>query len=77
MLGHLYGYFCIIGYVENCLKPIVKETWKQTRSTDTKDIKLLHNNVRPHIHPDVINYLTEEGMNIMAHPPYSSDPCIV
>jgi transposase len=38
---------------------------------------LLHDNARPHIHSDVINHLTEEGINIMPHPPYSPDlaPC--
>jgi histone-lysine N-methyltransferase SETMAR len=64
-------------YIENCLKPVVKEIWKQRRSAGTKGIKLLHDNARPHIHSDVINYLTEEGINIMPHPPYSPDlaPC--
>ena len=56
-------------YIENCLKPFVKEIWKQRRSTDTTGIKLLDDNARAHIHSDVIDYLTEEGMNIMAHPP--------
>ncbi|CAF2698908.1 unnamed protein product [Rotaria sp. Silwood2] len=42
-----------------------------------KGIKLLQDNARPHIHSDVINYLTEEGIIIMSHPPYSPDlaPC--
>ena len=37
-----------------------------------------HNNARVHSHSDVINYLTEEGIIIMSHPPHSpSDlaPC--
>ena len=34
---------------------------------------MLHDNTRFHIHSDVINYLTEEGMNIMPHPAYSPD----
>ena len=64
-------------YIENCLKPVVKEIWKQRKSAGTKGIKLLHDNARPHIHSDVINYLTEEGIIIMPHPPYSPDlaPC--
>jgi histone-lysine N-methyltransferase SETMAR len=64
-------------YIENCLKPIVKEIWKQRRSNGTKGIKLLHDNARPHRHSEVISYLTEEGINIMPHPPYSPDlaPC--
>ena len=36
-------------------------------------MKLVEDNVRPHIHSDVLNYLTEEGINIMAHLPYSPD----
>ncbi|CAF3885412.1 unnamed protein product [Rotaria sp. Silwood1] len=52
-------------------------TGDETRSADKKRITLLHDNARPHIHSDVINYLTEEDINIMPHPPYSPDlaPC--
>ncbi|CAF3297759.1 unnamed protein product [Rotaria sp. Silwood2] len=53
--------------------PTVKEIWKQRKSAGTKSIKLLHDNARPHTHSDVINYLTEEGIIIMPHPPYSPD----
>ena len=40
-------------------------------------MKLVEDNARAHIYSDVINYLTEEGMNIMTHLSYSSDlaPC--
>jgi histone-lysine N-methyltransferase SETMAR len=64
-------------YIENCLKPVVKEIWKQRKSSGTNGVKLLHDNARPHVHSDVIDYLTKEGINIMSHPPYSSDlaPC--
>jgi len=64
-------------YIENCLKPVVKEICKQRKSNGTNGIKLLHDNAQPHSHSNVINYLTEEGINIMPHPPYSPDlaPC--
>ncbi|CAF3268782.1 unnamed protein product [Rotaria sp. Silwood2] len=64
-------------YIENCIKPVVKEIWKQRKSAGTKGIKLLQDNARPHIHFDVINYLTEEGIIIKSYPPYSPDlaPC--
>ncbi len=64
-------------YIENCLKPVVKEIWKHRNSNGTKGMKLLHDNARPHAHSDVINYLIEEGINILSHPPYSPDlvPC--
>ena len=60
-------------YIEICLKPVVKEIWKQRRSAGTKGINLLHDNARIHIHSDVINYLAEEDINIMSHPAYSPD----
>ena len=64
-------------YVENCLKPVVKEICKKRKSAGTKGIKLLHGNARPHVHSDVINYLTEESIIIMPHSPYLPDvaPC--
>ena len=64
-------------YIENCLKHVIKEIWKQRRLADTKGMKLLEDNARAHIHSDVINYLTEEGVNTMAHPPYLFDRCTV
>ena len=38
---------------------------------------MLEDNARPHIHSDVISYLTEEGINIIAYLQYSPDlvPC--
>ena len=38
-------------------------------------MKLVEDNARVYIHSDVINSLTEEGMNIMAHAAYSPDRC--
>ncbi|CAM4989461.1 unnamed protein product, partial [Rotaria socialis] len=60
-------------YIENRLKLVVKEIRKQRKSNGTKGIKLLHDNASPHRHSDIINYLTEEGINIIPHPPYSPD----
>ncbi|CAF4629919.1 unnamed protein product, partial [Rotaria socialis] len=60
-------------YIENCLKPVVKEIRKQRKSNGTTGIKLLRDNASPHRHSDVINCLTEEGINIIPHPPYSPD----
>ena len=37
-------------------------------------MKLLDDTARSHIHSDVINYLTEQGIDIM---PYSPDRCTV
>ena len=43
-------------YIENCLKPVLKEIWKQRKSSGTKGIKLLGDNARPHIHSNIIHY---------------------
>ena len=55
----------------------INEIRKQAKSSHTKCVKLLHDNGSPHTHSDVIDFLTEEGIEIMPHPPYSSDlaPC--
>ena len=60
-------------YFENCLKSVVKEILKQRRLAGTQGMKLVEDNARSHIHSDLINYLTKTGINIMAHPLYSSD----
>jgi hypothetical protein len=53
--------------------PVINEIWKQEKSSYTKRIKLLHDNDPPHNHWNVINYLTEEVIEIMSHAPYSPD----
>ena len=60
--------------MENCLKPVLKEIWKQRRSAG---MRLNEENTGAHIHCDATNYLTEEDMNIMAHLAYSPDRCTV
>ena len=60
-------------YIDDCLGLVIKEIWKQRRSTDTKSTKLLEDKARAHIHSDFINYLTKEGINIMVYPPYLPD----
>ncbi|CAF1510471.1 unnamed protein product, partial [Rotaria sp. Silwood1] len=47
-------------------------TQKRPLST-TNGIKLHHDNARPHMNNIVFNYLQEEKVKIMAHPPYSPD----
>ena len=63
-------------YIDNCLIPVINEIRKKEKSPRTK-YKMLHDNGRPHVHRDVVDYLTEEGMEIIPHPPYSPDlaPC--
>lgn len=64
-------------YIEYCLKPVVKELWKDRPISGTHGIKLLHDNAPSHDAKDVENFLAGEGINLMPHPPYSPDlsPC--
>ncbi len=62
--------------IENCLIHVINEIRKNEKSSLTK-YKLLHGNGSPHTHRDVVNYLEEEGIEIISHPPHSPDlvPC--
>ena len=63
-------------YIDNCLIPVINEERKKEKSSRTT-LKILHDNGPPHAHRDVIDYLTEECVEIIPHPPYSPDlaPC--
>ena len=56
-------------YIDNCLIPVINEIRKKEKSSRTK-YKMLHDNGSPHTHRDVVDYLTEEGIEIIPHPPY-------
>ena len=64
-------------YINFCLGPAIKEVIKQRPSSGTRSIKLLQDNVRPHVHSNVYNFLQSNGIQIIDHPPYSPDlaPC--
>ena len=64
-------------YINNCLQTVIKEIKKQRPLTGTHGIKLLHDHSRAHDAQEVQDYLRQEGINLMPHPPYSPDlsPC--
>ena len=64
-------------YINNCLKAVVKELKQERPIMGTYGIKLLHDNARAHDAQEVKDYLKEEGIILMRHPPYSPDlsPC--
>lgn len=64
-------------YIANCLEPTIKELKKQRPISGVKGIKLLHDNAKPHVAVEVKNFLEEQGISVMPHPPYSPDlsPC--
>jgi len=62
-----------IYYRDECLKTLVKNLHKKRPLSTTNGIKLHHDNARPHMNKIVFDYLKEEKVKVMAHPPYSSD----
>ena len=60
-------------YLDICLKPLVESIKLDRKTSGTKNIKLLHDNARPHVHKDVKNFINSEGIKIIDHPPYSPD----
>ena len=66
-----------LAYIEDCLKPVVSTIEKQRPTQGTKNIKILHENAKPHVAKVVQEYLNNEGIGIINHPQYSPDlaPC--
>ena len=64
-------------YIENCLTPLVKKLTKLRKKSGVTNMKLLHDNARPHVHKNVRNFLENQGIGLVEHPPYSPDlaPC--
>ena len=64
-------------YIDNCLEPLIEEIRKQRPTSGTHAIKLHHDNAKPHVHKEVLNYLESEGIKIIRQPPNSPDlaPC--
>jgi [histone H3]-lysine36 N-dimethyltransferase SETMAR len=60
-------------YRDECLKSLVRKLHKKRPSSTTNGIKLHHDNARPHMNDIVFDYLQEEKIKVMAHPPYSPD----
>ena len=64
-------------YINDCLDPLIKEINKLRPTDGIKNIKLHHDNARPHVHQAVKSYLKEKKLDVMDHPSYSPDlaPC--
>ena len=60
-------------YLKNCLRPLVRSINSHRPQSNTTNIKLLHDNARPHIHKNVKNYLKSQHIKVIDHPPYSPD----
>ncbi|KAL4504575.1 hypothetical protein ABPG72_010021 [Tetrahymena utriculariae] len=64
-------------YIQNCLTPVVEVLNESRPTSGTKRIKLLHDNAKPHKNKEVDNFLQQNGIGLVPHPPYSPDlsPC--
>lgn len=64
-------------YIKNCLKPAIACVEEQRPSSGAKNIKILHDNAKPHVAKIVKAHLESVGITIIDHPPYSPDlaPC--
>ena len=60
-------------YINDCLNPIIQEVQSQRPSQGVRDMLLLHDNARPHVHSNVHNFLQSKGLAEIDHPPYSPD----
>ena len=64
-------------YIQQCLKPIVREINKQRPTSGTTNMKFHHDNARPHVAGSANSYVEQVGLQLICHPPYSPDlaPC--
>lgn len=64
-------------YINNSLAPVIKSIKAARPTSGLTNIKLHHDNARPHVAKVVKSYLETNGMRTIRHPPYSPDlaPC--
>jgi histone-lysine N-methyltransferase SETMAR len=60
-------------YIENSLNPVIERMSQLRKKSGSKNLKILHDNARPHVTKTVTEYLKKAGITIIRHPPYSPD----
>lgn len=60
-------------YINQILKPVVRELQIERPNSGTHGIKILHDNSKAHDAVEVHNFLADEKITIMPHPPYPPD----
>ena len=77
VLGITYwerGHTCTAdSYIKDCLIPLVERISQERRCSGARNLKFHHDNARPHVAKEVIEYLKSEHFAIMDHPAYSPD----
>jgi len=64
-------------YIKRSLSPMITALNKDRPKSGTDNVKILHDNAKPHDNKKVENYLERKGIATISHPPYSPDlaPC--
>jgi [histone H3]-lysine36 N-dimethyltransferase SETMAR len=64
-------------YIDNGLAPAFKAIEKQRKACGVKNIKLLHDGAKCHASKRTNNFIEDQGVKLVNHPPYSPDlaPC--
>lgn len=60
-------------YIENSLNPVIQAVNRQRPISGTTNMKILHDNARPHITKTVKDHLNQARITIIRHPPYLPD----
>jgi histone-lysine N-methyltransferase SETMAR len=60
-------------YIENSLKPVIERMSQLRKKSCSKNLKILQDNVKPHVTKTVTEQLKKAGITIIRHPPYSPD----
>lgn len=60
-------------YVKDCLSPLFGAMAAQRPNAGLTNIKLLHDNAKPHTAQTTLEYLERKKVTPIAHPPYSPD----
>ena len=64
-------------YINNCIRPVIRALQEQRPASGLTNMKIHHDNAKPHVAKMTFSYLETEGIRIIRHPPYSPDlaPC--
>lgn len=60
-------------YKDNCLEPLFDNIRQRRPKSGLHGIKLHHGNAKPHQAKHIKEFLQQQGVIIMPHPPYSPD----
>ena len=57
-------------YRDNCLKQVVEKVIEARPTSGLNNMKILHDNAKPHVAKIVKKYLQDQNLTTIDHPPY-------